>query len=415
MRLSWSSDESSWTLRLRLDTDDSLRGNGQDNAPVSLVTNECTVTLPSPIDEPHPDLLAVAALLIARPWVGSRATFDRPISSTLAEALHHTLGISAGPVDDALRGRDAQDHVGLAYSGGVDSIATSELLPSSAPRLHLQRVKHPRIPNRVSLAGATAMAQLAREAERRGLPVAIIQSDLEYLCLPRPQCPTWPAIGIAGVLLADHYRLGALAYGSTLEFVYLSGGRRFTGNGPGGWKRVLSAVGLPLCRPVAGLTEVGTTIVASGSRLADLARSCARGTSGQPCLSCAKCARKELLSAASERRDIHPAIRRRLQPGSRAARDLDQLPPLYLQNSVEYVLARIPDLRGTILQDLAERIDATVESTSWNERYYGPALADEVPPRFRPQIEAELRRRFQWMDEDDIKIVETWDGAGRMR
>src|SRR5690606_27940984 len=120
-----------------------------------------------------------------------------------------------------------------------DSIATSELLPSSAPRLHLQRVKHPRIPNRVSLAGATAMAQLAREAERRGLPVAIIQSDLEYLCLPRPQCPTWPAIGIAGVLLADHYRLGALAYGSTLEFVYLSGGRRFTGNGPGGWKRVL--------------------------------------------------------------------------------------------------------------------------------------------------------------------------------
>ena len=416
MRISWSTHGVAWTLHLRLDEDDRFEGPGQTGAPVRLVTNTCTVTLPTAVAEPHPDLLAVAALLIVRPWVGRRLTVDRPVSATLAEALARTIGIDIGPVDGDLPARSADGQMGLSYSSGVDSMAVSELLDRAAPYLHLKRVAHPRIPNRATHVRSDQIEKLVRQAGERGRQVYVVESDLEYLCLPWPQFPTWPAIGMAGIVLADHLRLGALSYGSVLEAVYLGGGRRYTGGGSGGgWASVLSSVGLPLCRPAAGLTEVGTQMLAAGSDLADLAQSCLLGGAGRPCLACVKCARKELVTAALGRRAVRREIHARLRPGNRVARDLEQPPPLYMQNSVEYVVARVPNLAGTVLADLAARMSATVDSTSWNERYYPRALADEVPARWREEISQRLEERIDWMTADDVKIVETWDGASRLR
>ena len=92
MRVWWESGgaataATAWRLRLRLDEDENLQGSGQGGAPITLVTNTCTVRLPVAAAEPHPDLLALAALLIVRPWTRTRISFDRPISPTLAEGL----------------------------------------------------------------------------------------------------------------------------------------------------------------------------------------------------------------------------------------------------------------------------------------------------------------------------------------
>lgn len=415
MRISWSSHDVTWTLRLRLDEDDGLEGPGQNGDPVSLVTNSCTVRLPTTIAEPHPDVLALAGLLIVRPWVRHRLTLDRPVSASLAEALDRVMGLDAGPVDDALPPRTPTGRIGLSYSSGVDSMAVSELLDPQTPYLHFKRTKHPRIPNRATHIRSDQTAELVRRAGERGRDVYVVESDLEYLCLPWPQFPSWPAIGMAGVFLADHLDLGALAYGSVLEAVYLAGGRRYTGGGTGGWASLFSTVGLTMCRPAAGLTEVGTLLLATGSPLADLAQSCLLGAAGRPCLACVKCVRKELITAAVERRPVRPEIRDRLRSGDPAARDLDRPPPLYMQNSMEYAAARIPDLGGTLLGDLAKRMAATVDSTSWNERYYPRALVDEVPARWRAEISARLDEQVEWMTVDDVKVVETWDGASRIR
>ncbi len=419
MRVWWESGGAAtaatvWRLRLRLDEDENLQGSGQGGAPITLVTNTCTVRLPVAAAEPHPDLLALAALLIVRPWTRTRISFDRPISPTLAEGLAEFFKLDGGPVDDALPARTGEGVLGLSYSSGVDSIATAELLDPATPYLHLQRVTHPRVPNRATHVRADQIARLVRQAGDRGRNVFITESDLEYLCLPWPQYPTWPALALGAVFLADHLRLGGIAFGTVLESAYLHGGRRYTGGGAGPWTRLLETVGLAVCRPVTGLTEVGTLTVAARSELADLAQSCLRGAAGRPCLACAKCARKELLAATLEGRGIHPRLRERLQPGEPAAKDLEGTPPLHMQNCLEYVVARRDDLDGTLLEQLAKRMDVTVESTSWNERYYPRALQDEVPEPWRADIVRRLRNHVPWMTDQEVALLESWNGLNQL-
>ena len=50
--------------------------------------------------------------------------------------------------------------------------------------------------------------------------------------------------------------------------------------------------------PIAGVSEVGTAIIAHKSPTGMAAQSCIRGTWGEPCQKCWKCFRKELLSIA---------------------------------------------------------------------------------------------------------------------
>lgn len=418
MRVHWTSEGNTWTLRLRLDVDDRLTGPGQGAAPIELVTHTCLVRLPMRVDEPHPDLRALAALLIVRPWVGSRLRFDRAISPAFAGMLDTVFDIDGGPVDDALSERAAGPVLGLSYSSGYDSIAASELIDQDSPYLHFERVKHPRMPNRASHIRADQIAKLARSAGDRGRQVLITQSDHEYLCLPWPQFPSWPSMAVGGVLLADQLGLGGLGFGTVLESIYLRGGRRYTGGagGAGGqWLTALAAAGLPVCRPVASLTEVGTFRLALESELADLAQSCLLGYAGKPCLNCVKCVRKELLGAAVSGNPIPPRIRQRLQSADPAAREWEEAAPLHMQNIAEYILARVTDGAGTVLEALAARVDVTVESTAWNERHYPRALVEQTPERWRAEISARVAKRFEPMTDQDIRTLESWDGARRMR
>lgn len=419
MRVWWEScatatEATAWRLQLRLDGDENLQGSGQGGAPISLVTNTCTVRLPMVVEEPHPDLLALAALLIVRPWTRSRITFDRPISPVLAEGLAEFFKIDAGPVDDSLPGRVGGNELGLSYSSGVDSIAAAELLDPTAPYLHFQRVKHPRVPNRATHVRADQIARLVRRAGGRGRNVFITESDLEFLCLPWPQYPTWPALALGAVFLADQLRLGGVAFGTVLESAYLQGGRRYTGGGVSPWSRLFAAVGLAVCRPVAGLTEVGTLALARESDLAGLAQSCLLGAAGRPCLACAKCTRKELLAATLEGRPIDQRLRCRLQPGDPAVKDLEGAPPLHMQNCIEYVVARLKDLDGTLLEQIAKQMAVTVESTSWNERYYPQAVLDEVPEPWRADIVGRLQKRIAWMTDREVELLENWNGLHQL-
>jgi hypothetical protein len=415
MRVSWTGDGEAWTLRLRLDAEESLTGPGQGGAPVELVTNSCVVRLPFRIEQPHPDLCALAALVIVRPWVGRSITFDRPISPVFGRMLGDAFGIDGGPVDNALPARAAGAQLGLSYSSGVDSIAASELIEPTSPYLHLQRIKHDRLPNRASHIRADQIAKLVRAAGDRGRRVLIAESDHEYLCLPWPQFPSWPSVAVAGVLLADELGLGGLAFGSVLESMYLRGGRTYSSGQSGPWDAALTAAGLPPCRPVAGVTEVGTFRLAAESDLADLAQSCQLGYAGKPCLGCVKCLRKELLRAAMTGAPIHPRIRARLQAADPVAKEFRGAPPLHMQNIAEYILARVPDLGGTLLEGLAARLDATARSTEWNERHYPRALTDYVPDPWRAEVAARLAKRLDPMTGDDIQTVESWDGRERKR
>ena len=55
---------------------------------------------------------------------------------------------------------------------------------------------------------------------------------------------------------------------------------------------------------VAGISEVGTSIIVEKSSLGFVAQSCIRGSWGSPCKNCWKCFRKIILDAAIQNENV---------------------------------------------------------------------------------------------------------------
>jgi len=413
MRFAWEIDGTTWRLRLGLDPEDTLTATGQDGRVIELLTDRCRIELPEPAGALHPDLRALAAWLVLQPWAKRRLWCDQPVSSGFAEALQVGWGVQVGPVDPALAPREPGAVAGLSYSGGYDSIALSLMLPPETPHLFFRRVPHRRVPNRATRVRFDVAQRLVEEAGRRGRRVAVVRTDLEYLTLPFPMLPTWPAFAIGLSLLADRLGLGAIAFGTVLEARFLNNGRSFSAGGISPWARPFAVAGVPMLRPTAGMTEVQTLGLAAGSDLGDLARSCLLGTDQSPCLACAKCLRKELVLAAVRRGPLPAELLRRIPATHRVARELlDGRPPYHCQDMLEYGLARAR-VDGTFLEPLRDRLRPTIEGTTWAEHYYPPALDLEVPPPWRPTIERFVAEQIGMMTADEVATVQSWDAASR--
>ncbi|MFC5379492.1 DUF6395 domain-containing protein [Aquipuribacter nitratireducens] len=409
MRVTWTSvDERTLHLEFRPDAEDALVARrGPD---VRLMTTSANIRLPVPADDLHPDLLALAAYAVVWPWTRSRLVVDRPVSDALAEAMALD-GVAITPTGGEARRPGSR--VSLAYSGGTDSIAASVLLPEDTVYVHLRRQKHPRTVDRMTHVKGGVLERLVSDAGRRGVETTVVRTDLEYVCLPFATFPVWWAVLVGSILTADAYDAGAVATGTVLEARYLGSGIRFIDHAhPSTFHRLFEAVGLPFLRPTAALTEVGTTLVARHSPLADLARSCLLGSYERPCLRCDKCLRKEMTTAAIDGRRLSPAVLDAMRSHPAMFAKVLAEPPLYMQDMVEYALARV-DVSGTPLEAAAERLRPSAESTRWVEGYYAPALDHEVPPRWRTDVERRLGGLVRRMTAQEEAVVETWDAATR--
>jgi hypothetical protein len=173
---------------LSLHPEDNLEAVGQQEMRIGLITDRTTVRLPTEVRDPHPDLQALAAILVARPWASKRLIVDTGVSSVLAETVERAFSIDIGPVDTDLSVRSLGSRKGLMYSGGPDCMAAELLMGEQLPLLHLRRVKHPRIPNR-SRRGSHAIEALVLKAAERGEEIHVARSDMEFLSRPFPTYP----------------------------------------------------------------------------------------------------------------------------------------------------------------------------------------------------------------------------------
>jgi len=411
MRVEWENRDNSLRVTLFPDGEDALLSRRSPG--LRMMTNNATVRFPWPMADPHPDLLAIAAYSIAWPWVQRRMRFDRPISDDLAAAFT-SFGIDASYAgSESIPSRRPGNRISLAYSGGSDSIATSELLPEDTAYVHLRRVKHPRVVNRMTHVRVDVLEALVRRAANLGRDVTIVQTDLEYVCLPYATYPVWWAISIASILTADKVGAGGIAMGTVLEARYTANGTRWSGASSDTYThRLYSAAGIPIVRPVAGMTEVGTTRLSMESDLGQYSRSCLLGTLASPCLNCDKCLRKEMTMAAVTGSTLSKKLLENMKANPGMLSKILAEPPIYFQDMVEYSLARI-DVSGTPLQPVKDRLQPTVEDTTWAEHYYRPALIDEVPEAYRLEVEKKLRARIDFMTPEETRIVETWDAKSR--
>ncbi|HSQ38159.1 MAG TPA: hypothetical protein VLS92_09740, partial [Acidimicrobiia bacterium] len=95
MRVSWRQRRQHLVLSFHPEPGDVLKDDG-----VRMFRHHCTLDLPPEwdADRTHPDLLATAAFLAVRPFVGERVLFPIGISAPLAAAIR----VTAGPIDPAL-------------------------------------------------------------------------------------------------------------------------------------------------------------------------------------------------------------------------------------------------------------------------------------------------------------------------
>ena len=107
-------------------------------ARIARMSAEVAVHLQS---EPHPDLLALCAFLIAGPF-SKRMHFTTGISSDLLGALAYARGKEFANADFVISPRLMPDDgiPGLCFSGGMDSTAAIELMPQNTELFFLKRV-----------------------------------------------------------------------------------------------------------------------------------------------------------------------------------------------------------------------------------------------------------------------------------
>lgn len=343
---------------------------------------------------PHPDVEALALLLVVARCAIDEVTVPSPVSLPFATAVEKQLGLALRPVDEALEVRrpPTGGRPGLAFSAGVDSTAVLAVLPESTVSYFLERVTPPKSPR--SQLTTEAALQACHDLERMGRTVRVLGSDLEFVP-PKPGFPEHFANAVPALLCSDLDGLDAISWGVIAESAYRLGkyrfeqflGRRVNAR----WYALFAAVGLPMLNPLLGVSEIGSTTIARESPYGHLASSCVRGGSEGPCQRCWKCFRKGVLDAAlTDRWPDRPVLNQLMHSHSvRAA--LAQV-PIKHEIGLTWALARY-DGSHELLNLLARRVRAGEEDVSFLEGWYPPS-SETWPDHYRTAIEAELGDRW---------------------
>ncbi len=364
-------------------------------------------------DDVHPDLEALAVVLLLRPWANALA-FDRGVSEPFARAVHEHLKVDLAPIDTTLEPRStpADGLPALAFSGGADSFAALTVMPTHTQAVFHRRIDPPAGEIRSIYRDDAAMYAIEQLQTRHGRFVSVVESDFEHL-RNAVGFPTDWANAAAAVLLADKRCFDSVSWGVIAESAYgighpvfLDWSRRRVP-----WATAFAAVGLQFGSPVAGVSEVGTARICTGSPWSDLVQSCIRGQPGEPCRSCWKCFRKSTLDAAltgvwPSDADLEHMIR-----GRDSVKRLSQV-PIPHEDVVAFTLARYPG-SSRLMRLLRERVRADSSNLSWLKRWYAPS-ADGVADGHRAWVVAELDARLGRMSEREEQRMRAWDMRARM-
>jgi hypothetical protein len=401
--VAWRAGEATFTFTLDPD-DPGRRGHA------SMPGGTMRVRLPLELspDEIHPDLEALAAIVVTSPFTGPDLVVARAVSTRLEEAVARSFKVRITPVDKDLPPRDqpVDGPPGLAFSGGADSAATLAVLPLETVSGFTRRI--PPLAVAAPLLYRDDAAMHACETLReQGRQIHVIETDMEHLRTPLGFPTDWAnAIGL--ILMADHLRLRGIAWGVVAESAYRVGHEKFIdwADRRAGWTRAFAAAGLHFDAPVAGVSEVGTTTIVSRSPLSSVVQSCIRGGVGAPCRNCWKCFRKSLLDAAiSDHWPDDQELDRLFQ-----VREVDQKLsklPIPHENVIGWIAGRYPGAHPK-MRLLRQRALPSGATFSWLEHWYGPS-ADLLDPVHRDLVAAQLDSHLGRMSAAEETSFRTWD------
>jgi len=394
---------------IELESDDSVQGIGQGKKLIELLHNTFCFDFPFEITEPHPDLIALSALTVVLPWIGSSITFPHPVSSKFATSLQKEFACNVVNVNKMLQPRSKGNTHVLSFSGGIDSFAASLVLPKDTVKITFIRKVHEKIEERHSHYATDAMLRIIESVDK-AYPV---YSDLEHIIGPFPQYPTWVTLSSPSLLLADHFDVQSISYGTIMGSAYIPAGREFKKIvvPDSHWRRLFADVGIDLTKPVAGLTEIGTSIIVNNSAFKEIASSCQYGGFQSPCMNCLKCLRKYFVGLAINKHKPSKDILNNFWRQKGVRDYMAGEGPLYFQHILMYAFSRMDRSDLTYpFRLLYDKLMMGNNPIEWCHKEYTEAMNVYIPDQtLRSSVKNKINQYINEMSRDDIEIVEQWN------
>lgn len=398
------------------DPDEGRRGFGDRPDPFLLVHREYQVVLPRAFRAIHPDVHAVAIWFTLRPVVGSRLELPFAVSTDLADWMRKRHGVRLERVDERRRPRRRPGRVvpALRFSGGMDSMAASLLLPPRNHHLFLDRIPRLRPHEKPdALIDQARQREACRAVRGRGAPVHIVADDHEHLFVPYPMWHSEMSL-LPALYLADSLGLRTIDSGDVLDAKYFRGYHAGEVRGwrmrpPQGFRAgsdppfaFLEILGLGRADSIAGLSEVATTAIVARSPYRDRSFSCYYPADGAFCMRCDKCFKKLLLRHVVEDREVPEALFEHFLAQPHLAAIFRR--PYFDWHHVWYYLFQRLRCRHWFVREL-QRQARRGPDLSCLEKWY-PKARIEMEPAYADEVLARIGERVATMSAEETARLE---------
>ena len=167
------------------------------------------------------------------------------------------------------------------------------------------------------------------------------------------------------------------------------------------WNCLFEAVGLGYSLPVAGVSEVGTSLILHQSPFGRIYQSCIRGKWKLPCLNCWKCFRKGLVDSSIINGHLSPNTKEMILSSKEVRTKLIDDKPIKHEGVLTYALSKIKTNDKTILA-LNKLVRGGKINVSWMERWY-PYSSHLIDTSYRKYCRDTLIMHLGEMENIDIK------------
>ena len=355
----------------------------------------------------HPDRLALVALLNTLPFVGETLHIGWQVSQRFIDATKIISRIKINSIEGNIKPieRKSSGRHALSFSGGADSTAALAVMPHSTEPLFMLRSES----KSRTLYDSQAALESCRQLSRLGYNVHIIESDFEYLREPIG-FPTDLSVSTPAILIAESRGFESIAFGTILESSFGTSGKSFRKYSESShyrlWARMFDSVGLGYSLPVAGISEVASSIICRNHPIGRVHQSCIRGKWGDPCEKCWKCFRKITLMAALDGHELPASSIEMIRKSKEVKLRLTEDKPIKHEGVLAYTLERASG-GGEIAESLRLLTRSGKIKTDWMQHWY-PKSADLIDPSYRNNTESILIELLGSMDKNQIQTLESW-------
>lgn len=399
-------------LSFGLHDDDRLEGISLNagSKKIRLATFDCRFRYPFEVDLPHPDACAFAAVKIAAPYIGSKLEMDRPISGPMATAIKEEYKnisfINSSSTQKTIK-HFPNGPIGLAFSGGSDSMAAAYLLPRDTKLIALVREYHPDLGeiekwhngNEVSDVLDNMPPQFNKVPVLTDFPYTSLDENKKYVVWADRG---WHSVPI--VLITEQLGLSGISMGNIMA-AFLSDEKKFRRPAITKHHKVMfGALGLSSIQPLAGSSEFISEDIVRRNGHKGKTLTCNFGPYKKPCMACVKCLRKSLINHVLDgTKPTNEEIER--FNSSKRIKDLSEKRPIPLTATLKQLFNEIGMKFPGIIGEIQKTVNSDYpDDPAWTRKIYQP-FYDQTPDM--KIYYNKLIKYANPMSEEEIKILES--------